>query len=140
MSIRGRTEQRTARGAPLFFDVFRGSKNRYKTGPKKVIKMGSKKNIPKQGSIKTTKKMNIFSTHKKMNIFSTPECGQSVINRSNIDECQLLVLTPSLVSFWRCFGSPKGGQAHQKATSKKCKQKTNDTHNEPNWSQMGVPK
>ena len=55
-------------------------------------------------------------------IFSTPECGQSVINRCKIDEFQLLVLTPSWVSFWMCFGSTNGGQGHQKATSKEHQQ------------------
>ena len=45
-------------------------------------------------------------------IFSTPECGQSAVNRSKIDEIQVLC-------FWRCFGSPNGGQRQQKASSKK---------------------
>ena len=70
-----------------------------------------------------------------MKMFSTPECGQSVVNRSKIDEFQLLVLTPSWVSFWRCFGSPNGGQGHQKATSKNIKQMMPKMT--PNWSQRG---
>ena len=52
-------------------------------------------------------------------IFNTPECSQSAVNISKIDEIQLWMLTSSWVSFWRCFGSPNGGQSLQKVTSKK---------------------
>ena len=62
-------------------------------------------------------------------IFSTPECGQSAVNTNKIDDFHVLILTPSWVSFWRCFGSPNGGQGHQKATSKK--HQKNDAQNEP---------
>ena len=49
----------------------------------------------------------------------TPECASSVVNTSKIDEIQVLFFASFWVSFWRCFGSPLGGQGHQKATSKK---------------------
>ena len=68
-------------------------------------------------------------------IFRTPKCGSSVVNKCKIDEIQLLILTPFWVSFWRCFGSPNGGQSPQKCTSKK-HQKMIPKMN-PNWSQMG---
>ena len=71
-----------------------------------------------------------------MNIFSTPECGQSVVNRSKIDEFQVLIFVPFWVSFWRCFGSPNGGQGHQRATSKKHKKQMMPKMS-PNWSQRG---
>ena len=91
----------------------------------KITKMGSQSPLQNR----------VPKKHQKMIIFSTPECGQSVVNRSKIDEFQLLVLTPAWVSFWRCFGSPNGGQGHQKATSKNIqKMMPNMT---PNWSQMG---
>ena len=73
--------------------------------------------------------------HRKMIIFSTPECGQSVGNRRIINEFQVLVLAPFWVSFWRCFGSPNGGQGHQKATSKKHQKMMPKMT--PNWSQRG---
>ena len=73
--------------------------------------------------------------HRKMTILSTPECGQSVVNRSKINEFQVLVLTPFGVSFWRCFGSPNGDQNHQKVTSKKHQQFMPKMN--PNWSQRG---
>ena len=62
-------------------------------------------------------------------IFSTPECGQSIVNTSKIDEFHVCVLTPFWVSFWRCFGSPNGGQSLQKGTSKK--HQKNAAQNEP---------
>ena len=52
-------------------------------------------------------------------LFSTPECGSSVVNTSKINDFQVLVLVPFWVSFWRCFGSPNGGQGHQKTTTNK---------------------
>ena len=55
-----------------------------------------------------------------------------------IDDFQVLILTPFWVSFWRCFGSPNGGQGHQKATSKK--HQKNDAQNEPKLVPKGVPK
>ena len=71
----------------------------------------------------------------KMTIFSTLECGSSIVNTSKIDEFQLLVLALFWVSFWRCFGSPNGGQGHQKATSKKHQKMMRKMS--PNWSQRG---
>ena len=84
---------RTARGPPLFFDVFRESKNRYKNGTPKVTKMVSKmdpksepksvkwapKALSKEGSKKTS----------KTNIFSTPECGSSVVKTNKINQNQV---------------------------------------------------
>ena len=64
-------------------------------------------------------------------IFRTPECGQSVINTCKIDEFHVWVLAPFWILFWRCFGSPNGGQGHQKATSKKHKKWF------PKWTQTG---
>ena len=77
------------------------------------------KAIPKWGSKK----------QQKMMIFSTLECGSCIVNNNKIDEIQVLVLAPFWVSFWRCFGSPNGGQGHQKATSKK--HQKNDAQNDP---------
>ena len=93
----------------------------------KINKMGSKRH-PKMGFQK--------SSEKNM-IFSTLECGSSVLNNCKIDDFQVLILTPFWVSFWRCFGSPNGGQGHQKATSKK--HQTNDAQNEPKLVPKGVP-
>ena len=76
--------------------------------------------------------------HRKITIFSTPECGQSVVNSCKIDDFHVLMLTTSWVSFWRCFGSPNGGQSHQKATSKK--HQKNDAQNDPKMVPKGVPK
>ena len=70
-----------------------------------------------------------------MTIFSTPECGQSAVNSSKIDDFQVLVWTPSWGSFCRCFGSPNGGQSHQKATSKKHQKMMPKMT--PKWSQRG---
>ena len=73
-----------------------------------------------------------------MTILSTPECGQSVVDTTKIDEFQLWVLIHSWVSFWRCFGSPNGGQGHQKAISKKHQKRY--AQNEPKLVPKGVPK
>ena len=73
--------------------------------------------------------------HQNMLIFSTPECGQSIVNRSKFDHCQVLVFAPFGVSFWRSFGSLNGGQCHQKATSKNIKKMMPKMT--PNWSQRG---
>ena len=70
-----------------------------------------------------------------MTIFSTLECGSCIVNSGKINEIQVLVLTPFWVSFWRCFGSPNGGQGHQKATSKKHQKMMPKMS--PNWSQRG---
>ena len=76
--------------------------------------------------------------HQKKTIFSTPECSQSVVNNSKIVDFHVCVLTPFWVSFWRCFGSPNGGQSLQKGTSKK--HQKNDAQNEPKLVPKGVPK
>ena len=44
-------------------------------------------------------------------------------------------MAPFWVSFWRCFGSPNGGQSHQKTISKQIKQMIPKMS--PNWSQRG---
>ena len=71
-------------------------------------------------------------------IFSTLKCGSCIVNTIKIYDFQVLILTPFWVSFWRCFGSPNGGQGHQKATSKK--HQKNDAQNEPKLVPKGVPK
>ena len=53
-----------------------------------------------------------------MTIFMTLECGQSVVNSCKIDDFDVSVLDPFWVSFWRCFGSPNGGQEPQKEVLK----------------------
>ena len=69
--------------------------------------------LSKAGSKKTSKKT----------LFSNLECGLSVVNKVKLDKFQLWILTPSWVSFWKCFGSQNGGQSLQKGTSKKHQQK-----------------
>ena len=49
-----------------------------------------------------------------MPISRTPECGSSVVNNNKIVVFYVFVLGPVWISFWRCFGSPNGGQKHQK--------------------------
>ena len=71
-------------------------------------------------------------------IFSTLKCGSCIVNNNKINDLHVLILTPFWVSFWRCFGSPNGGQGHQKATSKK--HQKNDAQNEPKLVPKGVPK
>ena len=71
-------------------------------------------------------------------IFSTLQCGSCIVNNSKIDDFQVLILAPFWVSFWRCFGSPNGGQGHQKAISKK--HQKNDAQNDPKLVPKGVPK
>jgi len=50
----------------------------------------------------------------KMMIFRTPKCGSSVVNNSKID----VFLFSFWVSFWGRFGSPNGGQKHEKVVPK----------------------
>ena len=71
----------------------------------------------------------------KNNHFSNPECGQSAVNKCKIDDIHVLILTPSWVSFWRCVGSPNGGQSLQKGTSKNIKHMMPKMT--PKWSQRG---
>ena len=66
------------------------------------------------------------------------EYGSCIVNSYKINEFQLLILTPFWVSFWRCFGSPNGGQGHQKATSKK--HQKNDAQHDLKLVPKGVPK
>ena len=54
-----------------------------------------------------------------LNVFLCNMLLKNACKILKIYDFQLLVLTPSCVSFWRCFGSPNGGQGHQTATSKK---------------------
>ena len=54
----------------------------------------------------------------KMMIFRPPECGQSIVNSSKIDDFRCSVLGPFWVSFWECFWSPNGGQEPQKEVLK----------------------
>ena len=68
-------------------------------------------------------------------MLSPPECGQSGINSSKIDDFQVLVWVRFRVSFWRCFGSPNGGQSLEKSTSKNLKKMIPKMS--PNWSQRG---
>ena len=65
------------------------------------------------------------------------ECGSCIANSSKIDDFQVSILTPFLGSFWRSFGSPNGGQSHQKAISKK--HQKHDAPNEPKKVPNGVP-
>ena len=68
-------------------------------------------------------------------IFSTLECGSCIANNNKIHDFHILILTPFWVSCWRCFGSPNGGQGHQKAISKKIKKMMPKMS--PNWSRRG---
>ena len=54
----------------------------------------------------------------KMMISRTPGCGSSVVNNGKINVVVVFVLGPFWVSFWRCFGSPNGGQKHEKVVPK----------------------
>ena len=94
-----------------FLECFLGAQRVPKGSPK-----GSKideKEVSKRYLKKDPKKV------PKMMIFWTPQCVSSMVNSSKINDFRVLVLGPFWVSFWRCFGSPNGGQSHQKATSKK---------------------
>ena len=73
--------------------------------------------------------------HQKIMIFSTLKCGSCIVNNSKINDFHVLILTTFWVSFWRCFGSPNGGQSHQKAISKK--QQKMMPRMSSNWSQRG---
>ena len=53
-----------------------------------------------------------------MLIFGTPQCGASVVNNGKINDFRVLVLVPFGVSFWGRFGSPNGGQKHEKVVPK----------------------
>ena len=88
-----------------------------------------------QNGLQKTSQKRVPKKHQKMMIFSTPGCGQSVVNSNKIDDFHVLILTPSWVSFWRCFGSPNGGQSLQKGTSKKHQKMVPKMT--PNWSQRG---
>ena len=41
-----------------------------------------------------------------------------MVNNSKIDDFHVLVLGPFFVSFWGRFGSPNGGQKHEKVVPK----------------------
>ena len=89
-----------------------------------------------QNGIQKPSQNGVPKKYQKKTIFSTPECRQSVVNNSKIDDFHVLILTPSWVSFWRCFGSPNGGQGHQKATS--TKHQKNDAQNDPKMIPKGA--
>ena len=119
-----------------------GLKNDAKMVPKKWPKW-SPTGTPKvtqnhQNGLPKSFQNRVPKKDQKMIIFSTPACGQSIVNTSKIDEFHVCVLTPFWVSFWRCFGSPNGGQSLQKGTSKK--HQKNDAQNEPKLVPKGVPK
>ena len=94
----------------------------------KIVEMRSQndpqKRVPKKAS--------------NMIIFWTPECSQSVVNSSKIDDFQVLVLSPFWVSFWMLFGVPNRSKTaprdHFKSSSKKCPQKG------PKSGPKGLPK
>ena len=61
-----------------------------------------------------------------------------LVNNDKINVFYVFVLSPFWVSFWRCFGSPNGGQQHEKVVPKS-HAKTglkNDRFWDPSW----VPK
>ena len=109
-----------------------------KTWPKWAPKGTPKVSKNKQHGLQKASQKRVPKKHQKIAIFNTPECSQSVVNSCKINDFQVLVLTPFWVSFWRCFGSPNGGQGHQKATSKK--HQKNDAQNDPKLVPKGVPK
>ena len=119
-----------------------GLKINAKMVPNKWRKL-SPKGIPKvshnhQNGFQKPSQNGVPKNHRKMKIFSTLKCGACIVNTSKIYEIKVLVLAPFWVSFWRCFGSPNGGQGHQKAASKKHQQ--NDAQHEPKLVPKGVPK
>ena len=85
--------QRVPGGSP------KGSKIDEKEVSKKYLKKGPKK-VP------------------KMMIFGIPQCGASVVNNGKINDFRVLVLGPFWVYFWGRFGSPNGGQKHEKVVPK----------------------
>ena len=85
--------QRVPKGSP------KGSKIDEKEVSKRYLKKGPKK-AP------------------KMMIFWTPQCGSSAVNNCKIDDFYVFVLGPFGVSFWGRFGSPNGGQKHEKVVPK----------------------
>ena len=68
-------------------------------------------------------------------IFNTPECGQSAVNRSNIDEFQLWVLTPLGSHFGGVLGAQMEAIAFKKPLKKNIKK--NMPTMSPKWSQRG---
>ena len=93
-----------------FLGCFFGAQRVPKGSPKgsKIDEKEVSKRYLKKGPKKVTKIM----------IFWTPQCGSSVVNNSKIDDFHVLVLGPFLVSFWGRFGSPNGGQKHEKVVPK----------------------
>ena len=85
----------------------KGSQKGTQKGPKSMKKR-SRKGILKR----TPKKV------AKMVVFWTPQCGSSVVNNGKINDFRVLVLVPFGVSFWGRFGSPNGGQKHEKVVPK----------------------
>ena len=93
-----------------FLGCFLGAQRGPKGSPKwsKIDQKGVQKRYSEKGTKKAPKTV----------FFRPPECGSSVVNRSKIDDFDVLVLGPFWVSFLRCFGSPGGGQEHQKEVLK----------------------
>ena len=106
----------------------KSDQNGLQKGPKKVsqITKMSSKSHPKSGLNKSIKKQWFSAPPHPSG--SSSGCSESSIFTFWSD----VSLAPFWVSFWRCFGSPNGGQGHQKAISKKQQQKWC-----PKWSQTG---
>ena len=123
----------------LFSVLWKGSQKRSQKISKNVSQMGPQKRakIVEMRSQKDPQKR-VLKKASKMIIFWTPECSQSVVNSSKIDDFQVLVLSPFWVSFWRCFGVPNrsktGPRDHCKNSSKKCTEKGSQS------GPKGVPK
>ena len=85
----------------LFLVCFLGCFLGAQRGPKGSPKWSkiNQKEVSKRHLKKGTKKA------AKMTIFMTLECGQSVVNKCNIDVFQCSVLDPFWVSFWRFLGA-----------------------------------
>ena len=109
----------------------KSDQNGLQKGPQKRAK------ITKMGSKSATKRG--FQQNMKKSWFSTPPhpsgsssgCSESSIFTFWSD----VSLAPFWLSFWRCFGSPNGGQGHQKATSRKHQKMVPKMS--PTWSQRG---
>ena len=94
----------------MFLGCFFGAQRVPKGSPKgsKIDEKEVSERYLKKGSEKAPKMM----------IFGTPLCGASAVNNSKIDDFRVLVLGPFGVSFWGRFGSPNGGQKHEKVVPK----------------------
>ena len=93
-----------------FLGCFLGAQRGPKGSPKwcKIDKKEVQKGYLEKGTKKAP----------KMTICMTFKCGQSIVNNGKIDDFRVLVLGPFGVSFWGRFGSPNGGQKHEKVVPK----------------------